>query len=194
MTDSQASKWNARYAFSEKGIPAPARVLSQGVRWLPNAHIDSNAEPPISRRALDLACGRAGNGQFLQMCGFHVCAWDVSDRVIEDLRSRQPAVIAEAEVRDVLLMPPEPDSFDVIVVSRFLDRALCPMIAAALKPEGVLFYQTFVHGLANPDYLLAPNELLSLFSQLHVLEYLEPEKDANGKSEARLIAKRGAFS
>jgi len=93
-------------------------------------------------------------------------------------------------VRDVSQQPPEPESFDVIVVSRFLDRSICPAISRALKPDGVLFYQTFVHGLSNPDFLLAPNELLSLFSELHILEYHEPVKDADGKAEARLIARR----
>ena len=114
----------------------------------------------------------------------------MSDTVIGEIRSRQPVLIAEAEVRDVSLQPPAPASFDVIVVSRFLDRQLCPAIAAALKPDGVLFYQTFVYGLSNPDFMLAQNELLSLFCQLQVLEYHEPEKDEDGKAEARLIAKQ----
>ena len=39
MTDSNASKWNARYAWSGGGIPAPAQVLSQGARWLPDANM-----------------------------------------------------------------------------------------------------------------------------------------------------------
>ena len=190
MTDSQASKWNARYAWSGGGIPAPAQVLSQGARWLPDAHTGTGTGTPIVRRALDLACGRAGNGHYLAQRGFHVCAWDVSDTVIDEIRSRQPALIAETEVRNVSLQPPAPASFDVIVVSRFLDRQLCPAIAEALTPDGVLFYQTFVQGLSNPDYMLAHNELLSLFGQLHVLEYHEPETDENGKAEARLVAKR----
>ena len=198
MTDSQASKWNARYACSGGGIPAPAQVLSQGARWLPDIHTDNSdsigTETPVVRRALDLACGRAGNGHYLAQRGFHVCAWDVSDTVIGEIRSRQPSLIAEAEVRDVSLQPPAPASFDVIVVSRFLDRQLCPAIADALKPDGVLFYQTFVYGLSNPDFMLAHNELLSLFCQLHLLEYHEPAKDENGKAEARLIAKRNKGS
>jgi len=90
----------------------------------------------------------------------------------------------------VTAQPPQAETFDVIVVSRFLERDICADIAAALKPNGVLFYQTFVHGLSNPDYLLAPDELLSLFKELDVLEYYEPAKDTNGKAEAHMIAKR----
>ncbi|MFK7995689.1 MAG: class I SAM-dependent methyltransferase [Granulosicoccus sp.] len=187
---SEASKWNARYAYSGRGIPPPAQVLSRGVRWLPEVDAQVSPQTAEAPRALDLACGRAANGQFLADRGFKVSAWDISENVIQEIRTRNPFVLEEALVRDVSTHPPEPDSFDVIVVSRFLDRKLCSAISGALKPQGVLFYQTFVHGLSNPDYLLAPNELLSLFSDLHVLEYHEPEKDVNGKAEAQFVGMR----
>jgi len=189
--DSDASKWNARYAFSGSGIPAASEVLSRGVRWLPEASAQTSDQQAIEvRSALDLACGKAGNGQFLAERGFRVSAWDISDKVIDEICARHPFILHEAIVRDVSIHPPEPASFDIIVVSRFLDRDLCPALVRALKPDGLLFYQTFVHGLQNPEYLLAPNELLSLFSALHVLEYHEPKKNARGKAEARLVAQR----
>lgn len=189
-----ASKWNARYAYSGGSIPAPSEVLSRGARWLPEivseqAGLDSVA----SLCALDLACGKAGNGQYLAERGFRVSAWDISETVIRGIRDRNPFILNEAVVRDVCAQPPEPETFDVIVVTRFLDRGLCPAIAHALKPNGILFYQTFVHGLRNPDYLLESNELLSLFSELHVLEYHEPEIDSQGHAEARLVARRKAY-
>lgn len=184
-------------------MPAPAEVLSEGARWLTGAVVaeavvvteDNASDAPASstpsaKNALDLACGRAGNGQFLAERGFQVSAWDLSDTVIEEIRGRKPALIHQASVRDVSAQPPEPNSFDIIVVARFLDRMLCPAIVQALKPGGLLFYQTFVYGLNNPDYLLAPNELLALFSDLHILEYHEPAKDRHGKAEARLVARR----
>ena len=205
MTDAKVSKWNARYAFSGSSVPGPADVLSQGVRWLPDAVTESgsnaapasaDSHPAVSsanaRRALDLACGRAGNGHFLAARGFSVSAWDISDTVVDEIRARRPAVFDEVLVRDVTELPPEPDSFDIIVVARFLDRALCPSIVKALKPGGLLFYQTFVHGLNNPDFLLKPNELLALFAELHILEYQEAVKDQHGKSEAQLIARCNA--
>lgn len=196
MVEPVASKWNARYAFSGGGIPAPSEVLSRGTRWLPTKTNDSTQEGVSSVAALlalDLACGKAGNGQYLAERGFSVSAWDISGTVIKEIQDRTPFILKEAVVRDVSVEPPEPDSFDVIVVSRFLDRHLCPAISRALKPNGVLFYQTFVHGLNNPDYLLASNELISLFSDLHILEYHEPEKDSHGKAEARLVAMRKTY-
>lgn len=184
MSDSR-EKWNARYANAGAALPAVADVLMQGERWLPGTQDDRS-----SMTALDLACGRAFNGEWLGQQGFQVSAWDISDNVIADIGQREASLIADAQVRDIERQPPAVSSFDVIVVCRFLDRALCPAIADALKPGAVLFYQTFTHGLSNPDFLLQRNELLSLFESLHVLEYHEPEPDESGKAEARLIARR----
>lgn len=180
-----SSKWNERYADSEYSLPAVAKVLVQGERWLPGA-----AETRSTLAALDLACGRASNGEWLGQRGFHVSAWDISENAIADIRQRPASRVAVALVRDLEKQPPLPCSFDVITVCRFLDRALCPAICEALKPGGVLFYQTFSHGLSNPDFLLKSNELLSLFASLSILEYHEPEPDDSGKAEAWLIARR----
>jgi hypothetical protein len=71
------------------------------------------------------------------------------------------------------------NSFDIIVVSRFLDRTLMNAIIGALNTNGLLFYQTFTREKAtptpphNPDYLLAKNELLALFASLTVVFYQE---------------------
>lgn len=89
-------------------------------------------------------------------------------------------------------------AFDVIVVSLFLDRTLTDGIIAALKPGGILYYQTYTlekigqKGPGNPDYLLAENELLSLFSPLRIVYYRENGRigDVNLglRNEAQLIA------
>ena len=179
-----ASKWNARYAYSGDAVPPPAEVLSRHERFLP-----ALPGAPVPR-ALDLACGRAGNAERLGALGLEAHAWDASDVVIEALRARPGSRVADASVRDVVAEPPEPDAFDVIVVARFLERSICPAIAAALCPGGTLMYQSFTHGLSNPDFLLAPNELLDLFETLDVLAYREPPPDARGRAEAMLVARR----
>lgn len=184
MTSDISSKWNARYAKSGDSLPPPAEVLLGGERWLPG--FSSRRE---TMTALDLACGRAANAEWLAQQGYQVSAWDISEAVIAAIRQRPASGIALAQVRDVNKQPPAPESFDVIVVCRFLERSLCPAIAAALKPGGTLFYQTFTQGLSNPDYLLKPNELPALFSGLSILAYHESEPDESGKAEACLIAR-----
>ncbi|MEM7020777.1 MAG: SAM-dependent methyltransferase, partial [Pseudomonadota bacterium] len=83
------------------------------------------------------------------------------------------------EIRDVVANPPAPSSFDVITVSRFLERNLIPHLIKALRPSGLMFYQTFTRirvddsGPKSPGFRLADNELLSLFQELRVLAYQE---------------------
>ena len=186
MSDKSAeSKWNARYTYSGEPLPSPAEVLSHGEQYLPPSQPSVSDAPLL---ALDLACGRAANGEWLASRGYIVTAWDISEKVIASIKERPGSRITTAEARNIVTDPPLAQSFDVIVVCRFLERNICPQIAAALKPGGVLFYQTFTHGLSNPDYLLGSNELPELFSMLNVYSYEEPEPDSAGRAEAKLVA------
>ncbi|MGZ8215912.1 class I SAM-dependent methyltransferase [Methylomagnum sp.] len=168
--DAQA-KWDRIYrGIDTGGIPEPARVLTE------NAHL-----LPTAGAALDLASGLGGNALFLARRGLETHAVDISAEAIgylEILAGRLNLPI-RAEVGDIVLHPPSAGSFDVIVVSRFLDRSLAAPLMAALRPKGLLCYQTYtrekatVGGPSNPDFLLAPNELLKLFAGLRVVVYRE---------------------
>ena len=56
--------------------------------------------------------------------------------------------------------------FDALVVTNYLHRPLMPALLDAIAPGGVLIYETFAMGNekfgrpSNPDFLLAPGELL----------------------------------
>jgi len=162
-------KWDHRYAMSE-ATPRAAQVLQE------NRHL-----LPASGDALDLACGLGANALLLAQAGLTVQAWDLSSVAIDALRSRvtTECLPVQAAVRDVEEQPPMPASFDVIVVSYFLQRALAPALCAALRPDGLLFYQTFVKdkvhqkGPTNPDFLLAENELRTMFDPLRLRVYHE---------------------
>jgi SAM-dependent methyltransferase len=163
------AKWDARYADGER-VPEPAWVLTENLHLL-----------PTSGQALDLACGLGVSALLLAERGLAVCAWDLSPVAIERLRTeaQRRGLVVDAQVRDVQRDPPAPESFDLILVAHFLDRTLAAAIAAALRPGGLLFYQTFTReavsasGPSNPDYRLAPNELLRLFPDLLVRVYRE---------------------
>lgn len=168
-SDDLRSKWDARYREADR-IPAPALVLTENLHLLPR-----------SGEALDLACGLGENALLLAEQGLAVSAWDLSPVATERLRREAAArgLGVTAEVRDVQAQPPAPEAFDVILVAHFLDRALAPAIAAALRPGGLLLYQTFTReavserGPTNPDHRLARNELLRLFPGLLVRFYRE---------------------
>ncbi|MEY6433897.1 class I SAM-dependent methyltransferase [Thioalkalicoccus limnaeus] len=159
--------WDARYEGAT-AIPEPALVLRQWPHLLPDGGT-----------ALDLACGLGGNALWLAERGFRVSAWDLSPIAIARLReaARLRGLQLDAQVRDLAALPPTPESFDLILVAHFLDRTLAPSIAAALRPDGLLFYQTFVRecrgdrGPSNPAYRLARNELISLFPDLTIRVY-----------------------
>ncbi len=183
-------RWDARYREADS-VVAPAAVLHE------NAHL-----LPATGDALELACGLGGNALFLAERGLQVQAWDISGvavaRLAETAKARNLHV--QARQRDVLAHPPRPSSIDVLVVTRFLERDLAPALSAALRPGGLLFYQTFTReaadesGPSNPAFRLAPNELLNLFRDLRVLVYREEGRvgrlDEGFRNEALLVAQR----
>ncbi len=162
-------KWDNIYS-EKSGEPAPARVLAE------NAHL-----LPTSGAALDFACGLGANALFLARRGLNVTAWDISPVAIQGIMTRASAqgLAVRGEVRDVTLQPLPESAFDVIVVAHFLDRSLTAALAKALKPQGLLFYQTFSKsrvddsGPRNPEFRLDDNELLRLFESLRVVVYRE---------------------
>lgn len=183
---SDADKWNERYrSASDAPLPSPCRVLSDNLQLL-TAH----------GRSLDIAAGRGANALLLAQHGFDSHAWDISEVAIAQLEetARQQGLVVHGQCRDVVGQPPAADSFELIVVSRFLERALCPAIAQALKPGGLLFYQTWTidstEGPGNPAYRLQRNELLRLFAGLEILFYREEGMVLATGSEAMLIARR----
>jgi len=183
--------WEDRYQNGAVARAEPAAVLAD------NAHL-----LPGRGRALDLACGLGGNAVLLARAGLDTCAWDSSKAAIGKLRAyaREQDLPLAAEVRDVVAAPPEPDAFDVIAVSRFLERDLVPALIGALRPDGVLFYQTFTRtrvsdrGPRSDRFRLADNELLRLFAPLRVVVYREEGRVGDltrgARDEARLVAYR----
>ena len=133
-----------------------------------------------------------------------VAKWDGRYRAarIEDYRAAAAQSLAvRARAADLSAADWPRATFDVVVVVRFLERALCDAIAAALRPGGLLFYQTFTRersgpGPSNPDFLLAPGELLGLFPGLQTVYYREDrligDLAAGLRGEALLVARAQA--
>ena len=191
MNKPDQTKWDQIYTDGNEKPAKPCRALSSHSHLL-----------PAEGDALDLACGRGGNALYLAARGFSTRAWDVSavaTQSLSDVAGRYGLPLV-AEQRDVTADPPASGSFDIIVVSRFLDRTLAPAICAALRERGLLFYQTFIRektadtGPNNPEYRLEANELLRLFQSLHLIYYHEEGNVgdiAQGfRNEAMLVAQK----
>ncbi len=176
---------------------APSQFVTQQLARLPKG------------RALDVACGSGRHALYLASQGFEV---DAIDRDADKLSALSAAAKArhfrnirvqqidlERTADDRTEFPPS--SYDVILVSFYLHRPLFPWLIEALKPNGMLLYETFTidnyfrhHHPRRWEFCLAHNELLRLTSTLRVLSYDEGEHEGGHGSEsaytARLLAQK----
>ena len=192
MNDTR-KKWDRIYQGKEGPPARPSRVLVENEHLLPGGGT-----------SLDLACGLGGSALFLAERGFESHAWDVSQVAIDRLadRGKELGLEIDGAVRDIVMEPPGEGAFDVIAVSHFLDRRIVPALISALRPGGIIFYQTFTRhrvlggGPQNDDFRLADNELLQLFSGLRLLVYREEgiqgDTTRGLRDEAMIVAQRMA--
>ena len=167
---SKLDKWNDAYQDTDIATAKPAQVLVENQHLLPR-----------DGSALDLACGRAGNAIFLAKHGFNVDAVDISPVVLSSVEQYviQQNLPVSCICRDIESEGLLEKQYDVIVVSYFLNRKLFPQIIKALKPNGLLFYETWSQqrvddsGPKNSDFRLKTTELLELTSVLRPLFYRE---------------------
>ena len=192
-------KWNNRYEM----VHVPNQVVE--VLEL-NLHLLSG-----QGKSLDLACGLGGNALRLAEMGYQSHAWDISDKAIEKVKefADERQLTLWTRQCDVIHAPLKKESFDVIIVSRFLVRDMVPSVIAALKPRGLLFYQTFTQefslrslrsngepesGPRNHHFRLEINELLKLFSGLTVRYYREDgclgDITKGNRNEAMLVVQK----
>jgi len=170
MTQNNAAKWDQKYAQANlTSLANPCFVLQQHSRLL-----------PFQGQALELACGLGGNARFLAQCGLKTHAWDISDNALTVLNNfasiNQLAITPLITDLEQMILPYQ--QFDVIVISRYLDRLQFKAIEDALKPNGLLFYQTFLapvqdNAPQNPSFYIQPNEFNQAWPKLKTLVYGE---------------------
>ena len=124
-----ASRWDERYEQGQAPcagevdtwIAAQQRYLSGG-------------------RALDAACGAGRHTLWLAQKGYEVDAVDLSGVGLMRLAESSRQLGVSGRIRlihaDLAQWQPVPVSYDLVLVSRYLDRAILPGLMAALKPAG----------------------------------------------------------
>ena len=105
--------------------------------------------------------------------------------------ANEKEVTIETRVVDLDSWEIKQNAFDLILCFNFLDRRIFPAIKCALKPGGLMFYETFTidylkYSSFKREWVLEHNELLDVFSELRILHYREV--DTNNKAFASLIA------
>lgn len=120
---------------------------------------------PDHGAVLDVACGSGRHAQHFLDRGHPVTA---VDRDVHALAAGAGLTVVEADLEDGRPFPFAAGSFAGVVVANYLWRPILPAVVACVAPGGALLYETFAQGNErfghprNPDFLLAPGELLDV--------------------------------
>jgi SAM-dependent methyltransferase len=137
-----------------------------------------------NRRALDIAIGRGRHALPLARAGFRTFGVDVAFERVRDAMTAAAAehLAVHGWCADLTQHPLPEARFDLVLVTRYLQRDLFPALRAACVPGGVVLYETFTtaqralgSGPKSPDHLLEPGELRRRFDGFEILFYEEVE-------------------
>ena len=177
-------RWNSKYEtevylFGEKPIP----FLADNVHLLPKGKV------------LDIAMGEGRNGVYLATQGFEVLGLDISEKGLEKAHNlaKKNKVTIETKVVDLESFTLEPNSYDVILCTYYMQKNLFKQFQSALKPGGMIVVETY-----NVDYLkyaqfsrkwaLDTNEMLDIFKGLRVIRY--QDYDDGKEAYSSIIAQK----
>ena len=192
MQDSERF-WDERYR-DEEAVPerGPADFL-----------VGHRSLLPPAGRALDVAMGTGRNTLYLASLGYEVTGIDVSGVAVERCReeAERRGLRIEAVQADLGSYRLPSEAYDVIIDFYYLQRELAPALVAALRPGGVLVFESFTTeqrrfgwGPQQEEFLLRPGELRTLFPGLEELVYreglVESQSGRGTKAVAGLVARK----
>jgi len=180
-----------------KRLWSPASLLMEWIEHLKAQNFDAKALKPRPT-ALDLGCGGGRDSVFLAQQGWQVIGIDQEARVLK--RAKQLATRSRASVKfkccDLKKIGCFPEKkFDLVLVMRYLNRALFARIDQAIVPGGTLIYQTFTEGVEafgspkNPNFILAHDELRKTFASYQIIVD-RIDKLEDGRPVASFIAQK----
>jgi tellurite methyltransferase len=140
--------------------------------------------------------GRGRHALVLARNGFQTFGVDVKLDAVRDAVGA--AALEHLTVRgwcaDLTMFPLPPAAFDLLIVTRYLQRDLFPSIRGAVRPGGCVIYETFTVrqralgvGPTSADHLLALGELREFFDGWEVLF---SEEASAPEAVARLVARK----
>jgi len=141
--------WEERHRQHAPGEPEPS--VLEFMSLLPRG------------RALDVAAGGGRNSIALARAQIRVVAVDVSRNAVNSLAqiARNQELLIEPVVADLeQSFPFRPGSFDIVLNVSFLVRGLLPILKKALRPGGVLLFDTFLVDQAATGHPRDPRFLL----------------------------------
>ena len=186
------ARWDARY-----------RENHPAARLTPDPWVQAQARWLAGGRALDVACGRGRHTLWLARMGYQVDAVDISLVGLRGLAERIESEGLTDQVRliqvDLEVWRPPPDTYDLILVTRYFNRELLAAFGDALRPGGMALYRTFhtdwlkLHPEFTAEYMLQPGEFTILFADWEWLAYeerrLPPGGDDRDDCTAAILAR-----
>ena len=152
---------------------------------------------------LDLASGRGRNALYLGKQDVPVIAMDRNPDHLRELavhaaRAGSAVTPVRCDLETEHEIPLNEASCGAILVFRFLFRPLAPAIERALRPGGVLLYETFSishhetgRGPRSEAFYLDRDELPALFPNLEVISHEEGPSGGEGSDiTSRLFARK----
>ena len=176
MPHPDALRWNERYS-RETGrfaLRAPRRLITSHLALLPPGGL-----------ILDAACGVTATGRYLAARGWPVIALDVSLAALRLARQKVQKDAAPISFAVMDLVDPwlPPLHFDVILNFYFLSHPLILTYRQALKPGGLLFFETYLRGPhTSSNHFLESQELWRYFEDWKILHYLEVKRRVRAHS------------
>ncbi len=161
-------------------------------------HMSLFTERVLPGPILDLACGDGRNGIFLAQQGLSVICCDNSSERLQRaqelaLENGAGIILWQVDLEAPSASPLPPDSYGALLVFRYLHRPLISCIRKALRPTGILMYETYTVEQAkfgkprNPDFLLKPGELKGWFEDWNILHYWEGIEEEKERAIAQLV-------
>lgn len=136
--------------------------------------VQNYAKEANGNKALDIACGMGRNAKLLVKMDFEVHALDISEVAITSLKGIENI---EVQAVDFDTYELKENAYDLIVCTYFLERKLFPQITKALKENGIVIIETFMHHEENTKvpsnraFLLEKGELEKIFSVDYSIVY-----------------------
>jgi len=184
MAQEDKERWNEKY--QDNKIPDKPIQL-----------IKDYASLATGKQALDIACGMGRHSKYLASLGFEVDALDISSVAIEQLQNLAHINAIEVDFDSYTL---EKEKYDLIVCTYFLERRLFPQMIEALKPNGIILMETFLHDEgnervpSNPAFRLNEGELEAYFDErcelLHIPEFWDEDYLGYKTMKTSMVAKK----
>jgi len=174
MATSDQIKWDKKYkttpSLLERGEPSEKLVSLL-------SHIEGN-------KVLDVACGSGRNSIFLAEKGFVVESVDISQRALSSLDAKGYENI-NTQLIDLDTFKVNKNTYDLIIMTNYLDRQIIPKLLQSLTQNGILFIETYMNHISNtkkpsnPKYLLEKDELKTFVTNgYQILKYDEFDNES----------------